>query len=102
MRHERRSNLRSQVSPWDRPPREGPWLLAGKNSRVSQSKEKAGLFREILTPQTECVISQANKWEDYSNSFEEGAGTSRNWTSVQFLAFYGQPWNGQGTCGRVI
>lgn len=28
-------------------PNEGPWLTARNNSRVSQSKGKASLFREI-------------------------------------------------------
>ena len=40
---------RSQVSPWDGPPSVGSWLHAGKNSRVSHSKVKEGLFREIHT-----------------------------------------------------
>ena len=40
---------RSQVSPWDGPPSEGAWICTGKNSRVSSSKVKAGLFREIHT-----------------------------------------------------
>ena len=41
----------SGVSPWDRPPREGPCLCARKNSRVSSSKVKAGVFRETHIPQ---------------------------------------------------
>ena len=36
--------------PWDSPPSEDPWLRVGKNSRVSRSKVKAGLFREIDPP----------------------------------------------------
>ena len=28
------------MSPWDRPPSEGPWLRAGKNSRGSQSESR--------------------------------------------------------------
>ena len=46
------------MSPWDGPPSEGPWLHAGMNSRMSHSKVKAGLFREIHTPQPECELSQ--------------------------------------------
>ena len=41
---------RSWESPWDGHPSEGPWLHTGKNSRVSQSRVKTGLFREIHTP----------------------------------------------------
>ena len=41
-----------------RPPSVGSWLHTGKNSRVSHSKVKEGLFREINTPQTECGPSQ--------------------------------------------
>ena len=48
------------------------------------------------------VISQANEWEDYSNYFKEGVGTSRNWATACFLAFYGPPWNCPGACGCVI
>ena len=33
---------RSLENPWDRPPSKSPWLLLGKNSRLSQSKVKAG------------------------------------------------------------
>ena len=36
----------------------GSWLPVGKNSRVNHSKVKAGLFRDIHTPQTECGPSQ--------------------------------------------
>ena len=39
-------------------PSVGSWLPAGKNSRVSYSKVKEGLFRELHTPQTECGPSQ--------------------------------------------
>ena len=39
---------RSQLSPWDRPPNEGPWLRAGKNSRMSQNKVKAGLLTHSI------------------------------------------------------
>ena len=46
------SNPRSQVSPWDGPPPEGPWSHSGEDSRVSHKKVKASLFREIHTPQT--------------------------------------------------
>ena len=46
------------MSPWVGLPSEHPWLRAGKNSRVSPSEVKAGLFREIHTPQTECGPSQ--------------------------------------------
>lgn len=45
-------------SPQDGPPREGTWLPAGQNSRASQSKGKAGLFRETHIPQAECRYSQ--------------------------------------------
>ena len=48
------------------------------------------------------VLSQANEWEDYSNYFKEGVGTSRNWATACFLAFYGPPWNCPGACGCVI
>ena len=41
---------RSRVSSWDGPPSEGSWFHAGKNSRVTYSKVKAGLFREIHIP----------------------------------------------------
>ena len=34
-------------------PNEGPWITARNNSEVSQSKEKASLFRETLIPQAE-------------------------------------------------
>ena len=34
------------------PPREGPWLPAGKNSRAGRAK--ADLFRETDTPYPEC------------------------------------------------
>ena len=37
-------------SPWDRLQIEGPWLHAGKNSRMSPSRVKAGLLREIHAP----------------------------------------------------
>ena len=33
-----------------RAPSEGPWLGAGKHSRVSHSKGKAGLLREMHIP----------------------------------------------------
>ena len=33
------------------------------------------------------VISQANKWEDYSNYFGEGVGISRNWATAHFWPF---------------
>ena len=41
---------RSQASSWDVPPSEGPWLHAGKNSRVIHSKMKAGVLRERHIP----------------------------------------------------
>ena len=44
------------------------------------------------------VISLANEWEDYSNYFGEGAGTSRNWATAHFLAFCGQNCHGPGAC----
>ena len=40
------------------PPSMGSWVCAGKNSRVSHSKEKEGLFREIHTLKTEYGTSQ--------------------------------------------
>ena len=40
------------------PPSEGPWPLAGRHSRVSQSRGKADFFREIHTTQTKCGPSQ--------------------------------------------
>ena len=30
------------------------------------------------------VVSEANKWEDYSNCFGEVVGISRNWVTAQF------------------
>ena len=48
------------------------------------------------------AILQADKWEDYSNYLGEVVGISRNWTTTNFLAFYGQPWNCHGICGCVI
>ena len=47
---------RSQGSPWDRLPSEGPWLLARRKSRVSQSKVETGLFREMLHSQSVLVL----------------------------------------------
>ena len=46
------------MGPWDGLPGEGPWLHTGKNSRVSHSKVKADLLREIHTPWRECGPSQ--------------------------------------------
>ena len=34
------------------------------------------------------VVSGANEWKDYSNSFGEGAGIYRNCIMSHFLAFY--------------
>ena len=44
----------SQVSPWDGPPSEDPWLRTGRNSRASHNKLKA----EIHIPWAECGLSQ--------------------------------------------
>ena len=33
------------------------------------------------------VISQANKWEDYSNYLGERVGISRNWATAHFWPF---------------
>lgn len=55
------SSPRSQVSPWDGLPHEGPWSSARKNSTVSHNKVKASLFRKICTPQTEWGPSQQEK-----------------------------------------
>ena len=41
---------RSQASPWDRLPSEGPWLCAGRNSRSCHRKVKESLFRDIHIP----------------------------------------------------
>ena len=49
---------RSRASPWDGPPRECPWLCAGKNSRASHSKVKAASLREIHIPQADGSLSQ--------------------------------------------
>ena len=46
------------MSPRDSPSSEVLWLWAGKNSRVSHSKVKAGLFREVHTRKTEGRPSQ--------------------------------------------
>ena len=48
----------THVSPQDRSSSEGPWLCPGKNARVSQSKVKASLFREMHIPLTVCCQSQ--------------------------------------------
>ena len=77
MGHERTvtSQVTSESLGW--PPSVGPWLLTGKNSRVSHSKVKADLFKgdahsidrmwsvsegerpwEKHTPQRECGPSQ--------------------------------------------
>ena len=45
------------------------------------------------------VISQANKWEDYSNHLGEGTRISRNGATTHFLAFYCQSWNRHSSCG---
>ena len=50
MGHKRMVMSQVSWSPWDRMPNEGPWLRAGRNSRASQNKVKAGLFREIHIP----------------------------------------------------
>ena len=39
---------RSQVSSWDGLPSEGPWLLAGKNSRGSYRRVRADLLRRTF------------------------------------------------------
>ena len=52
------SRPRSPATSWDGPPSECPRLCAGKNSRASPSKVKAGLFREMHIPQRECEPSQ--------------------------------------------
>ncbi|XP_059998985.1 protein SREK1IP1 isoform X1 [Lagenorhynchus albirostris] len=49
---------RSWVSPWDRPPSEGPWLRTGNNSRASHSKVKAVYLERCLFIYTECGPSQ--------------------------------------------
>ena len=48
----------SQVIPWDRSQSEGHWICTGKNSRANHSKVKAGLSKEIHTPQRESGPSQ--------------------------------------------
>ena len=35
------------------------------------------------------ATSQANEWEDYSSSFGEAVGISRNWVTAPFLVFDG-------------
>ena len=44
------------------------------------------------------VVSWDSKWDEYSCYSEEGTGSVGNWATVQFLAFYGQPWNYHGAC----
>ena len=41
----------------------GSWLHVGNNSRVSHSKVKGSLFREIHPPQTMCAILQGRGTE---------------------------------------
>ena len=112
---------RSQAGLWDGPPSEAPWLHEGKNLRVSHSKVKAGVIREIHIPQTQCCPSQkvrvapkygvfglyelgnvSGSWVDYSNYSGEGVGISKNWASNHCLVFYGQPQNCHGPWGCVI
>ena len=52
------------MSPWGRPPSEGPWPYVGKNPRASQGKVKASLFKEIHIPQAECspLRSREQPW----------------------------------------
>lgn len=51
---ERTATSRVLVSLYDRLASKGAWPHKGKNSRVNDSQAKAGLFREIHIPQTEC------------------------------------------------
>ena len=48
----------SQASPWDGLSSMDRELHTGKNSRVTHSKVKAGLFREMHIPLTVCCQSQ--------------------------------------------
>ena len=72
------------------------------------------------TPQTECGPSQKvrgpemwlgqflwagsvfKRWEDNPNYVGEEVMVSRNWTTVHFLIFDGQPWNCHGLGGCVF
>ena len=47
------------------------------------------------------LISQANKWKDYSNYFGERVRISKILTTSHFLSFYGWPWK-YVTAGCII
>jgi len=55
---------RSQVSPWDGPPIEGPWLHAGKNLRTSYRKMKAEIDVDRMQSVSESK-SVPETWSDW-------------------------------------
>ena len=72
------------VSPWDQPASEGPRLPARRNSRMSHSKVKANLFREIHTPQIAWALSDAERTQALGSSRKVGMAGD-----VGVVSFYG-------------
>ena len=72
------------MSPWDQLAGEGPRPPVGRHSRMSHSKMKANLFREIHTPQTAWALSDAERTQALGSSRKVGMAGD-----VGVVRFYG-------------